>query len=208
MQNIKFVILCLSILLITNLNAQQVSISPTKVWSNNYELNNPVGISISIYQPIWKLGLKAEFLYASNEREYFGYPVYGYFADSPEFGPENVRSNSVLQSYEFSVWIPSIVNISDLAALNVGVGLSVDRFSAEREGLSSGELVNITSDSKFGFLYAISIETGNFFSLPIKLGIAYKHKSLMSSTYVTDTEQPFVDAVDLKELQFSVGYQF
>ena len=208
MQNLKFVILCLSFILITNLNAQQVSISPTKIWTNNYEINNPVGISVSIFQPIWKLGLKAEFLYASNERNYFGYPIRGYFAEPPEFGPEDVQSTSYLHSYEFSLWIPSIISFSNTVSVNIGLGFSIDRFSAERKGLSSGEVANITSDSKFGYLYSVAIEHKEIFSLPINLSLAFKHKFLSSNQFLTDTEQPFVDAVELKELMFTIGYQF
>lgn len=203
----KFIILFIVFTLTINIKSQEIGLSPTKVWTDNSEIQNPLGFSIYYFQPIWKLGLKIEFLTATNERNYYGYLSSGFIANPEEIIIDDVKSKSRIQSLEFSLSVPKIIYVEE-NYFTLTLGMTRDNFSGERVGLNSGKRVALMKEDKFGFFYGISISREKIFQLPIKIELLFKHKGLISGMYVTDTTQPFKGEMDIKELQLNISYVF
>jgi hypothetical protein len=187
-------------------NAQEIGISPIKIWTQNKELQNPFGVGAHLSCDIWRLRVKAEYIYARSERSYYGYVVYGFMAYPSSLVEEHVRSTSYFSAFEFSINIPSIIQVDDYG-LNIGFGISFDNFNVIRSGLASSETAEL-DDAKFGPLFAISISRGHIFWQPITIELLYKIKGLSNTMSVTDIEQPFVDLKRIQSLQLNVIYSF
>lgn len=203
MKLLKIVLITLTLSL--PLKAQEIGIAPVKIWTNNYELQNPVGFSAFFFQPIWKLGIKFEYSMAFNNRDYYGAILTGYMAEPPIL--ENVNSKSRYQTYEFSIAAPS-VNIHENININGAVGFSFDSFALERKGKSTGRNIDFDKDNKNGYFYSIAVSYGKLFQLPIKLEVMFKQKSLYSTLHVEDIEMPFEDLKSMNVLQVNIAYVF
>lgn len=186
--------------------AQEIGVSPTKLWTNNYEIENPFGFSMYYFQPIGGLGIKLEYVSAKNERSYYGFLNGGFLLRPEDYIQDSISSKSSFRAIEFSLQIPKIFGAFQ-NYLNIGVGITFDKFTRDKYGLSSGKKFS-NSENKFGVFYLVSISRQDIFGLPIKFEILFKHKGLMEGNYATDSEQPFVSAIEVKELQFNIAYLF
>jgi hypothetical protein len=190
-----------------SLTAQEIGVSAVKIWTGNYEIQNPYGFGISIAQPIWKVGLKAEYISAYNERNYHGYVISGFMAYSNELIQEDVVSKSSYRAIELSLIIPKIIRYEQYG-FSLSLGVTFDRFKGDRQGLISDKKVTLFEETKIGLFYGLSVSRERLFNLPIKAEIVFKQKGLLNNISVTDIEQPFENAVDIKELQLSISYIF
>jgi hypothetical protein len=204
MKKLLFVIT--SFIFINNIFSQEVGISPTKLWTDNYEIRNPVGFSVYVMQPVGKLALKLEYVSAKNERNFYGFLNGGFMFRPEDFIRDSISSESSFRAIEFSIQIQRIFDFLD-NYFSIGAGVSFDRFTRDKTGLASNKTYS-TSEDKFGPFYLISIYRQEIFGLPIKLEILFKHKALAHGNYATDIEQPFASAMDIKELQFNFAYLF
>ena len=189
-----------------NIYSQEIGISFAKVWTDNDEIQNPVGFSVYAFQPVWYFGVKLEYLSANNERNYYGLLNGGFLINPKDFIQDSIFSKSNIQSIEVSLVLPRIFEVFN-NYLNVGAGISLDKFSRDKFGINSGKKYS-AYDSKIGIFYSISLSHENIFGLPVKIEVLFKHKGLMSGYYVTDVEKPFADLMDIKELQLNLGYKF
>src|SRR5690606_29901952 len=135
------------------------------------------------FQPIWKLGLKIEFLTATNERNYYGYLSSGFNANPEEIIIDDIKSKSRIQSFEFSLSIPKIIYV-EKNYFTLSLGMTRDNFSGERLGLNSENRIALVKEGKFGLFYGISISREKIFQLPIKIELLFKHKGLIGEMYV------------------------
>ena len=204
MKKTKYVFILL--VLVGSIKAQEIGVAPTKLWTNNYEIENPIGLSIYYLQPIGKLALKLEYVSAKNERNYFGLLNGGFLIRPEDYIQDNITSKSTFRAIEISCQIPKLYGILQ-NYISIGAGISFDKFTRNKAGLSSGKDYS-SSENKYGLFYLVSLSRQNIFGLSIKLEILFKHKGLMVGNYATDTEQPFVSSMDVKELQFNVAYVF
>ena len=189
-----------------NLYSQEIGISSAKVWTDNYEIENPIGFSAYYFQPIGRFGLKLEYFSASNERNYYGFLVSGFWA--PEYySKESVLSKSTYRAIELSFQIQNIVEVFQ-SNVNIGLGITSDKFGCSRNGKDSRREVSVGEENKLGIFYSVSISKNDCFGLPIKLEILYKHKGMKNVKYVTDSEQLFVSLNDVKRLQLNIAYVF
>ena len=186
---------------------QEVGIAPVKLWSNNYELQNPYGFGIYYYQKIWKTGVKLEYITAKNNREYFGYLFSGFFVNPEKIYKENVKSITNYRAIEISVAVPKIFEFKQFS-LNLFLGFTFDRFDGERTGLSSGKHISLFYENKTGYILGLSIAKEGLFGLPLKTELLFKQKNLNEHISITDAEQPFGGALDIKELQLNISYIF
>jgi hypothetical protein len=204
MKKTKYVFILL--VLVGSIKAQEIGVAPTKLWTNNYEIENPIGFSIYYLQPIGKLALKLEYVSAKNERSYYGLLNGGFLIRPEDFIQDNISSKSTFRAIEFSLQIPKLYEIHQ-NYISIGVGISFDKFTRNKLGLSTGKEYSIF-ENKYGLFYLVSLSRQNIFGLPIKIEILFKHKGLTEGNFATDSEQPFVSAMDVKELQFNVAYVF
>lgn len=186
--------------------AQEIGISPTKLWTNNYEIENPLGFSLYYFHPIGRLGVKLEYVSAKNERSYYGFLNGGFLLRPEDYIQDSISSKSTFRAIEFSLQITKIFGAFQYY-LNIGAGITFDKFMRDKFGLSSGKKYS-TYENKVGLFYLVSVSRQNIFGIPIKLEILFKHKGLMEGNYATDSEQPFVSAIEVKELQFNFAYVF
>ena len=193
-----------------NSNAQEIGIAPTKIWTNNIEIQNPIGFSIYFFQPIGRLGVKFEYVYAKNSRNYYGYFNGGSRLHTENYIQDSISNNSTFRAIELSLHLPKLIGIFQ-NYINIGAGITFDKFTREKVGLNSGKMFN--NNNKIGLFYSVSISREKILELPIKLEILFKHKALAGEMIVTNAgqssgEQPFVEAMDVKELQFNLAYMF
>ena len=193
-----------------NSNAQEIGIAPTKIWTNNIEIQNPIGFSIYFFQPIGRLGVKFEYVYAKNSRNYYGYFNGGSLLHTENYIQDSISNNSTFRAIELSLHLPKLIGIFQ-NYINIGAGITFDKFTREKVGLNSGKMFN--NNNKIGLFYSVSISREKILELPIKLEILFKHKALAGEMIVTNagqssSEQPFVEAMYVKELQFNLAYMF
>ena len=189
-----------------SLYSQELGVGLVKVWTDNYEIENPSGYSIFLSQPIGRLALKLEYVSADNQRRYYGNINGGFLIAPQDLSQESILSESTYRGVEGSLQIPDIFSVSK-NSLNIGGGVAFDKFTRVKTGLTSLKSYN-TSQNKFGLFYSISISHRNLFGFPIKLELIFKQKFLFSSGYSTDTDQPFAASMDIKELQLNLAFRF
>jgi hypothetical protein len=189
-----------------NTNAREIGIAPVKIWTDNKEIQNPIGFSIYYFQPIGKFGIKFEYVYAKNSRSYYGFLNGGFLLRKEDYIEDSISSNSIFRAIEFSLQFPKLFEIFQ-NHLNIGAGITFDKFTGEKIGLSSGREFNSDED-KFGIFYSVSISREKIFKLPLKVEVLFKHKALSSGSYAADAEQPFVGTIDVKVLQINFAYIF
>lgn len=204
MRNIKY--LFAALLFFVNSNAQEIGIAPVKIWTDNKEINNPYGFSAYIFQSIDWFGVKIEYVTAKNTRNYYGLLNGGFLTAPEDFLQDSILSKSTFRAIELSVYLTNLFAVFE-NHLNFGAGISFDKFTRDKAGLTSGKRFEI-NENKFGIFYAISVSRNNIFNLPLKLELLFKHKGLMSGNYATDTEQPFTGAIEIMELQLNFAYLF
>jgi hypothetical protein len=163
-----------------NVSAQEIGISLVKIWTQNNEIQDPLGIGVN---------LSADIL---NERSYFGYITSGFMQYPSPYIPENVGCTSYFSAYEFSINLPSVVHYEEYG-LAIGLGMTFDKFTVTRMGSTSGKTIEFNDETKYGPFFAASISRDHFFWTPLKLELLYKVKSLSNGYYATDVELPFVD---------------
>jgi hypothetical protein len=204
MKIIKYFLL--SMALFFNANSQEIGLAPVKIWTDNKEIENPIGFGIYFFQPISVVGIKLEYVRAKNTRNYYGL-VYGGFLLRPEDSiQDSILSNSSFRAIELSLIFPKLFEVFG-NQVNIGTGVTFDKFNREKSGLTTGKKFE-TYENKFGVFYSVSISRRHIFNLPVKLEILFKHKALSDGNLATDTEQPFAEAIDIKELQLNFAYVF
>jgi hypothetical protein len=199
--SILYLLLALSYIV----DAQEIGISPVKIWTTSYELQNPIGVGISLGKNINIFKLRLEYIHVSNDRSYYGHLqnmdiYYNGYARS-----ENINSSSSLTAYEISL------NLSQKIYNNYnfysGVGLTFDRYKLKRSGLSSGDSYNVESDWRHGFFAAFAFTRDNFVFQQITLEILFKIKSITPPSY-PEVYSSFDDITIGKELQLNLVYSF
>ena len=151
-----------------NSNAQEIGIAPTKIWTNNIEIQNPIGFSIYFFQPIGRLGVKFEYVYAKNSRNYYGYFNGGSLLHTENYIQDSISNNSTFRAIELSLHLPKLIGIFQ-NYINIGAGITFDKFTREKVGLNSGKMFN--NNNKIGIFYSVSISREKILELPIKLEI-------------------------------------
>ncbi|PKL87887.1 MAG: hypothetical protein CVV23_13070 [Ignavibacteriae bacterium HGW-Ignavibacteriae-2] len=204
MRNIKC--LFVAFLFFINTNAQEIGIAPVKIWTDNKEIKNPYGLGVYIFQSIGRFGIKAEYVAAKNSRTYYGLLNGGFLIAPEDFLQDSISSKSTFRAIELSVYLTKLLEIFE-NHLNIGAGISFDKFTRVKTGLTSRKRFE-TYENKFGIFYAISVSRHNIFNSPLKLELLFKHKGLMSGNYATDTEQPFTGTIGIKELQLNFAFMF
>jgi len=204
MEIIKYIFI--AFIFFVNVYSQEIGIAPTKIWTDNKEIENPIGFSIYFFQPISKLGVKLEYVYAQNSRSYYGFLNGGFLLRQEDYIQDSISSKSTFRAIELSLHFPKLLELFQ-NYLNIGAGITFDKFTREKLGINTSKKFE-TYENKFGIFYSVSISRQNIFELPIKLEMLFKHKALASGNFATDVEQPFIGAIDVKELQINFAYVF
>lgn len=201
-------IICFFVVLLFTVNtcAQEIGAAPTKIWTDNNEIEDPLGFSVYFFQPVGRLGVRLEYVHAENTRNYYGFLNGGFLLAPEDYIQDSISSTTTFRAIEISLNLPKIFDVFQ-NYFNIGAGITFDKFNREKSGLSTGKSFR-DYENKFGFFYSVSISRENMMNLPIKLEILFKQKGLTSGSFATDAEQPFTGAIDVKELQFNIAYVF
>ena len=182
--------------------AQDLTVSPVKIWTGSYEMQDPIGLSIGVSTRISLFTLKGEYLFARNERKYFGIPAYGFLV--PPLPPEEtITSTSRFSAYEFSLAF-AIRDLIPAMDISGGIGYSFDSYSADRVGSTTGKKASFQSGSKSGPFIVLSAEY--VIISPVSITAGYKIKSLSEGNMATDIELPFAGISTVRELQLGLSY--
>ncbi|MDF1612443.1 hypothetical protein [Stygiobacter electus] len=144
-----------------NSNAQEIGIAPTKIWTDNKEIENPYGLSVYFFQPIGKFGVKFEYVSAKNSRSYYGLLNGGFLIAPEDFVQDSISIKSTFRAIELSAHLQKLFEVFH-NYINIGVGITFDKLTREKVGLSSNKRFE-TYENKFGIFYAISISHQNIF---------------------------------------------
>ena len=200
----------ITLLLIISFNslliAQEISLYTSKSWMDNIETGNPVGYGIAFYLPVSIAGLKFEYSQAENNRSYEGLLVYGFIVPPDRLIDETIESTFKLQSYELTVALNNLVEYKKFA-LNLAAGGSWDNFKTKRIAAASLRTADF-SETKYGFLYSISLSYEKIFDLPLKPYIQFKQKFMYGTSEVTDVEQLFEGDINSNQVQLGIYYIF
>jgi hypothetical protein len=192
----------LLIMILAHAKAQVVGVSPVKIWTNNYEIQNPVGIGVSLSKTIGFITWKGEYIYARNERTYSGYLSGGLLV--PPLPPiENINSTSSFSAYEFSLSLELLSRKSSMD-INIGIGFSFDSYSADRVGSTTGIKTSFKSGIKSGPF--ISFSNDYHIGNAVSIGLCYKIKGFLQREMATDIELPFANIKTVCELQLNISY--
>ena len=189
------------------LYSQEIGISASKIWTNNYEIENPTGFGVYYSQAIGKFALKLGYFAANSERNYYGFLVNGFVSGPEYYSKESVISKSTYSSLELSINTKNLVEFLG-TSFNVGIGISSDKFGCSRRGSDSEREIDVDEENKLSIFLCISISKKDIFGLPVKLEILMSHKGLKNGKYVVDSEQLFVSLNDIKRLQLNLAYAF
>jgi len=173
---------------------------------DNIETGNPMGYGLSFYLPVSIAGLKFEYSQAENNRSYEGQLVHGFMVPPDRYFDETIESTFKLQSYELFVAFNNLVEYKKFA-LNLAAGGSMDNFKTKRIATTSLQTAEF-SETKYGFLFSISLSYERLFNLPIKPFIQFKQKFMYGTSEVTDVEQLFQGDLESKQVQLGVYYLF
>jgi hypothetical protein len=186
--------------------AQEAGLYFSKSWIDNIETGNPMGYGVSFYLPVSIAGVKFEYSQSESNRSYEGQLVYGFMVPPDIVEDERIESKFIIKSYELSAAFNELIEYKKFA-LNLAVGGSYDNFTTKRIATTSLQSADL-SETKYGFLYSISLSYKNLFNLPIKPFILFKQKFMYGTTHVTDVEQPFEGDIQLTQVQLGVYYLF
>jgi hypothetical protein len=193
------------IILTSSISAQHLGISFSKLWTDNYELENPNGFSINIAQPLFKyFEVQFEFSEFENRREYFGFLIGGFFATPPP--KENIISISTLQVYEISAKY-YFLNLELLRAA-VGLGISLNKLDGSRLAEESGRRTSLFDESNFGIAGIFYMESRAIKILPVTLYTSIQKKQIAPGSQATDIETPFSETIDTYLLQIGAKFKF
>lgn len=185
--------------------AQEIGIAPVKIFTDSYEMGNPVGIGFYYMQPIGHFGLRFEYVYAGRTRNYTGQLSCGFMVYPPEYEDENIKSEPSYSSAAIGLYLNKFVSLAGID-LNVGAGVSFDKFECKRTATVTGRQLTITSDKKHGYYFAVSLSGDNIFKLPLKAELQFRLKDVEGTVDATDIEQPFVDIEAVKEISLGIAY--
>lgn len=200
----------LTLLIVTFLSGlsfgQEIGVSYSKLWSGNYEIENPGGVAIYISQSILGIGVKVQYENHRNEREYFGHVVFGFMPNPNDMGDEQVLSNSSIQSIDLSLSAPPI-KIKN-AALRLGLGIGHNVLSGKREGTRTGRKHDLFESTNPGIFAEATLIFAKIKPLPVNFYVTGKVKNILSFQSVVDIEAPFSQEFITTSLQFGMAYRF
>ena len=177
---------------------QEFGITGSRLFSSNYELEDPYGFGILLAFPS-NSSIKIKFEYNDHRhtRYYFGSLVGGFLVRPPE--EESVESRSKTHCYEISL-NKSLVRSAKLN-IYLSLGLHSNTFEVTREGLETGKVIELTPESKWGYLLAIQPEILLLKNIPLNFYGTIKFKQFFTSSIILDAENPFDESFDLSEIQ-------
>lgn len=207
LKKIFYAVLLFLILFPAQYKAQELGVIADKIWTDNYEMGNPVGIGFYYMQPIGRFGIRVEYIYAGHSRHYTGQLSYGFMLYPPEYADENIKSEASYSSAAVGLYINKFVTLAGID-FNFGAGISIDKFECKRTATVTGRQSTISPDKKYGYYFAASFSKEYIFKIPLKVELQYRLKAIESSVYTTDIEQPFIGINGVKEVSVAVAYLF
>lgn len=190
------------------LSAQEIGLSASKLFTENYELQSPPGYALHIALHLSRrFQIRIEYNYHRNKREYLGRLITGFISVPPEQNPVQViQSISKIRSYEFS----GLIRAGQTSGLTIyiGPGLLNTRLDGKRTGDSTQETISLLGEEKWGLTFSILIESRPIASTPFFVHGNVKLKHLLGGSLATDVEQPFAGSIDFLQFQVGLGVRF
>lgn len=196
-----------AIVLLSFVFGQEIGIAGSKSWTNNQDLENPLGFSLYLSQPLFqKLHVRVEFSRHTNQRKYIGI--------TDEGGPvgnnsktELIKSDAYINSIELSFICP--IFETNYLNVNIGSGISTSSLDANKKGTETGRPIGVLGVNKVGLSLILQFETKQFTSFQIYPNFLFRYKYLSPAfSEATDIENSFNNPFMLSELQIGLSYSF
>ena len=194
------------IIFINSSYTQDIGIHGVKSWTDNYEIENPLGVGFFISLPIKEnlFRINFDYTYLKNTRKYTGRIISGFIPVDQFSEVENIESSSFQNSYNISFLIRTYSWESNL--LFLGLGFNVSRFDGHRKGLSTGIERDLWESNKHGLLFSLSFVKIDIISSRINMMANIKYKLLGGGNFATDIENTFSDEMEIIEVQLGLSY--
>jgi len=184
--------------------SQEIGVTASQLYSDNYELQNPFGYGIFIALPS-NSSFQIQFEYSNhqNTRKYFGPLFRGFYVEPLIL--ENVESKSKITSYEFSL-LKSLF-LSPRSSFYIGAGISRNHLQDIRKGLRTNRSLKLADESRWGYQIILRGERILFKNLPLHGFGTVKIKNLPSFSTGTDVEFPFGESLGFIQIQIGIVFK-
>lgn len=195
--------LALTLAIVYTSSSQEIGIIGSKYWTNNSELQNPLGFGIYLSKDFSTLfSIKLNYEYLANERIYEGVTGTGILGENAV--QEKIKSSSRANLWKLSF---AIVPLDlELLRFYTGLALSSGSFSADKHGQQTGKKVSSLDGQKFGAGFFFNIKTPPFKIIPIVITVNVSRDYFGTSSMATDIETPFSQKMTTTNLQICLGY--
>jgi hypothetical protein len=199
---------CLLLLIFLYLEAspcQEIGIVASQTWTDNAELQNPVGFGVYLAtNPSKPICFRITYEYLSNRRVYEGFMVGGQLPTNAVF--EQIQSSSHANLWKLNLLAVPLQYRSTSFA--IGAVMSTNFYSGNKKGALTGKSFDSINGQKFGIGYVFQIHIFPLESLPIAIGISASREFLGYSNMATDTDAPFAASMSTTNIQLAAGYSF
>lgn len=183
--------------------SQEIGVLGSKYWTDNSELQNPLGFGAYLSKDISELfSVKLSYEYLSNERVYDGTTSNGLIGENTV--QERIKSNSHANLWKLHFSVSPIR--FELLRFYTGIVLSNNFFNAERHGQQTGRNVPLHNGQKFGIGLFFNIQMLPLETIPILITVNASKEYLGTSSMATDVDLPFAKKMTTTNLQLCLGY--
>jgi hypothetical protein len=202
----KHALAAILLLIGSKIFSQEIGLNASNSWTDNEAIGTLPGFGISLYQSLGVFGLRLDYSRSGKSEYYEGILVRGTMVPPSITDTETIESETEVESYELFMAFNDLLQYKSFA-FNAALGGSVDNFSVSNFG-SSSRLTDGMSETKYGWQYLLSISYNKLLNLPIKPYVAFKHKFMYGTKYVTDVENMFEGNIQSVQLQVGIYYIF
>ncbi len=192
--------------LFSGLAAQTPSLYVLQGFSAHSELQNPHGFGFSLDIPLknQKIDLSADWAFLTNQRNYYGYLMNGFFPGQPP-KKEHVQSYSFCRGYRLTLLLTFYSSLKQ--DFRGGLGLGYYSFSGYRKGLDSGGRVDLFGAERYGMNLMLSYRRFALFESKFNFITGLRFNSMLTPAgLATDVENVF--SGDIPFIEFQVGLSY
>lgn len=205
---LKNIILLIALVTLTStpLRGQHLGFGFAQGWTDNPDLDTPFGFNMSLAQSFHsKFDLSMDVTFMSHRREYLEDPEGG--AGFIEDGViEHIDSRAQLTSIGFML----LYNPLDWYQFDimVGGGLSLNILDAQKVGVLTNQTLPVNETTKLALQLQGGLRWQMIMDSPFGAYLNYSLSYLGQSRFQEDMSNPFVDNLNLSQLQLGLLYTF
>jgi len=185
-------------------SAQEAGAFVAQAWSNNAEVEDPLGFGIYLSSnPSALLVIGISFERFANDRTYEGYSTV--FTPNPVWESINSSVRATMWKLRLSFFPLKY----DYFSFGIGSAVSANWISISKRGVGTGNRVATEGGQKFGVGISLLARITPIEFLPLAVNIdGQRHFLSESTSVVTNTEMPFKRSMAITSLSIGISYFF